>query len=275
VSKLDEARELVRQHPVPGSLRRSGEVSYYDGGGTRSAGRLTSEILALSLHYLIKIKRTRVADERAISIGTSKYKGLPHLPPGIPWPRGQYFLAQFRLEDLHPLDIHDAFPPSGLLYFFFDPGSGETEVIHYDGPVDTLRITPYPDSATLSGAKYYLDRFLRDASLVRLAPRAAFYVGSDAYDLSTVRKAIPKQLRKRVATILGARVSSWDTDCRLFGRPLYWQGEDEYSGGHRGRAERLLLFQDEFGEGHIHVFIEGKHARRRDYSHCWLDYSGT
>ena len=110
--------------------------------------------------------------------------------------------------------------------------------------------------------------------MIRFRPRAAFYFGSDAYDLRESKKAIPKELRSQVAAILGARVASWDSDCRIFGRPLYWQGEDEHSGGYRSE-NRVLLFQDEFGEGHIHVWIDPEDARRRDYSRCWLDYSGT
>jgi hypothetical protein len=104
---------------------------------------------------MIKIKQTSVRDEADVPLGASKYKGLPHLPGDRAWPRHHYFLAQLNLVELHPLDIYGAFPESGVLYVFFDPG-GEVAVTHYDGPLDRLGIVPYPDSAkSFRGAKYF------------------------------------------------------------------------------------------------------------------------
>jgi heme-degrading monooxygenase HmoA len=75
-----------------------------------------------------------------------------------------------------------------------------------------------------------------------------------------------------VGAILGGPVASRDTDCRIFGRPLYWQGEDERLDDDDPQERRHLLFQDEFGEGHIHVWIHDADAQKRDYSRCWMDY---
>jgi hypothetical protein len=83
-------------------------------------------------------------------------------------------------------------------------------------------------------------------------------------------------LRNQVAAILGGSIASRDADLRIFGRPLYWQGEDERLDDDDDSHERRhLLLQDEFGEGHIHVWIDAADAQRHDYSRCWMDYSGT
>jgi hypothetical protein len=36
-----------------------------------------------------------------------------------------------------------------------------------------------------------------------------------------------------------------------------------------------VLYQDEFGEGHIHIWVNPSDASRGDFSKCWIDYSGT
>jgi len=280
IDKLEQAREVVRRYPLTDALRRLSKeedgLTYYDGVNTvYLESKLTSDVLAQSLHYMIKLKLTSISDESDVPLGVSKYKGLPHLPPSLTWPSKHYFLAQFNLAELHSLDLHGAFPDSGMFYFFFNPG-GEVTVTHYDGPLDRLQLVPYPDSAhKFNGSKYYLDGFRRRSSLIRFRPRGAFYIGS-GYGLSSAKKLIPRELREQVATILGGRVASWDSDCRIFGRPLYWQGEDERLDDDDDPQEpRHLLLQDEFGEGHIHIWIDAVDARRRDYSECWMDYSGT
>ncbi len=141
----------MRQHPVPRALRRLGTdvegLSYYDGFGTDCLDtEITPEVLARSLHYMIKLKLTTARDESEVPLGASKHKGLPQLPSGVAWPTNHYFFAQFNLAELHPFDLYDAFADSGMVYIFFDPG-GEVSVSHYDGPLDALRVVPFPDSA--------------------------------------------------------------------------------------------------------------------------------
>jgi hypothetical protein len=299
VNRLEQAREIVRRSALPDDLRRRGETEigsyvvddarlmYYDGTGTQFlSSELTADVLARSLQYVVRLKTKGIKDEATVPLGASKYKGLPQLPPEMEWPRGQYFLVQLNLAELHPFDIHDAFPATGMLYVFFDVG-GEVTVTHYDGPLDVLRTTPYPDKATLPHAKYYLKEFIKAAALVEFRPAAHFYLDTDdVYDLSTTTKLIPKPVRDDVAAALGAPVKSRDTDLRIFGRPMYWQGEDENYGDDVDDYEedeqqeedvgpRLLLLQDEFGEGHIHLWTDAEHASEHDFSRVWMDYSGT
>jgi Domain of unknown function (DUF1963) len=301
VNRLEQAREIVRRCALPDELRRRGEteigsylvpearLQYYDGTATQFlTTELTAQVLARSLQYVIRLKRRRIKDEESVPLGVSKYKGRPQLPPGMEWPRGQYFLVQLNLAEVHPFDIHEAFPATGMLYVFFDGEEGVT-VTHYDGQLDALQTTPYPDRATLPRAKYYLKEFTKAAALLEFRPAVLFYLDSDdVYDLSTTTKLIPKAVREQVAAVLGAPVKSTDTDLRIFGRPLYWQGEDEnYEGlldvyvedepedAVDGSRTRLLLLQDEFGEGHIHLWTDAERAREHDFSRVWMDYSGT
>ncbi|MBE3561609.1 MAG: DUF1963 domain-containing protein [Ktedonobacteraceae bacterium] len=63
-------------------------------------------------------------DETSIVLGASKIGGLPDLPPGIHWPElngvPQSFIAQIRLEEVHPYDSERLLPERGMLWFFYD-----------------------------------------------------------------------------------------------------------------------------------------------------------
>lgn len=285
MDRLEQARDLVRRAVLPDRLRDMGRgnvgrlavedagLTYYDGTGTRFlTGELTPEVLARSLHYVVKLSTRAIDDGATVPLGASLHRGLPHLPPGLAWPTGMYFAAQFNLAALHPFDVHDVFPDSGMLYVFVDTESG-VRVLHYDGPLDALRVTPYPDPTSLPHAEYYLDDFVDGAGLVNFVPQAHFYVGDgDAYDLSKVTALVPRELRDQVARTLGAPVTARDGTRRIFGRPIYWQGEDE---GRAGGRTRHLLFQDEHEDSTLHVWVSDADARARAYHRCWLDSSGS
>lgn len=285
MNRLEQARQLVRAATLPEPLRRIGEndigsfadeearALYHDSGGTWFVtGELTPDVLAESLHYVVRVATRAVADESAVPLGASKHRGLPHLPPGLAWPTGMYFLAQFNLAELHPFDVYGVFPDSGIMYVFVDSESG-VRVMHHDGPLDALRVTPYPDPATIPNAEYYLDDFVNGAGLVHFVPQAHFYVSDgDAYDLSKITKLVPAELRDQVAAVLRAPVVARDSTRRIFGHPIYWQGEDE---GHESDEVEHLLFQDEIDDATLHVWISDEDARARDYGGCWMDSSGT
>jgi hypothetical protein len=252
---------------------KNARLMYYDGVGTRYlASELTPELLARSLHYVIRLNTRAVTDESAVPLGASLHRGLPHLPPELAWPAGMYFAAQFNLTELHPMDVHGIFPDSGMLYIFTDCES-RVRVLHYDGPLEALRITRYPDPASIPNAEFYLDDFVKNTGLLSFVPQALFYVGDgDAYDLSKITGLVPRELRDQVGRLLGAPVAARDTDRRIFGRPIYWQGEDE---GPAPRGTRHLLFQDEHEDATLHVWISEKDARARNYGRCSFDSSGS
>jgi hypothetical protein len=300
MSKLDDARALIREFPLPEELKKMGEedvgdyadenarLPYYNGESTTFLTKeVSGDVLAQSLSYLIKLNTKAVADEQAVPLGASKYKGLPHLPKGFQWPTGQYFVAQLNLADLHAYDLNDVLPAKGLLYFFFN-SSSDCTVHYFDGPLDALVVTEYPDESSLPDAEYYLADFKRESSLISFQPGYVFYLGGDAYDYSDVAKRLPDELTQKLNDILGCSLIKWDSSQRIFGRPLYWQGEDEMPSQLEGMPRevmeqmgipvpvpQVLLLQDEFGEGNIHFWVDPEALRKPDFSRCWLTYSGT
>jgi uncharacterized protein YwqG len=95
----------------------------------------------------IQIYNTLVEDEATLPIGTSKFGGLPDLPPEMKWFSREFknptfnfssineasnyqdilidnklpmaFLAQLNLAEIAPYDRDNLLPKSGILYFFF------------------------------------------------------------------------------------------------------------------------------------------------------------
>lgn len=116
----------------------------------------------------IRIK-TRPVDEAKLTLGESKFGGVPDLPPEIEWPErnGQRLdlIAQLNLSEItslkppayqlslldvgSDLSAFDALPQAGILYFFYDvteqrggykpEDRGGWKVIHYDGDSSRLK----------------------------------------------------------------------------------------------------------------------------------------
>lgn len=290
MSKLEQARQLVSRASIPRELARMGEdeignyavdearLLYFNGDRTLFlTEEVSPTVLAASLAYTIELNTEEVTDEHAVPLGVSKYKGLPHLPAGMTWPEGQYFLAQINLAELRPHDVEGIFPKEGMLFFFVSP-SEDCTVLFHDGPSSALQLTPYPE-ASLPGAEYYLDDFVAGSALISFEPGYLFYLGGDAYDHSEVSRLIPEELRDRLDDLLGCGLRDSDTSLRIFGRPLYWQGEDETwpdEEEDQGEGEsEVVIFQDEFGEGHVHYWAKPSDIRTGDFSKVWVDYSGT
>lgn len=105
----------------------------------------------------IRIRTQRVHEE-LLSLGASKFGGLPDLPPEIAWPSWKSipmaFLAQINLKETQTLDTMKVLPSSGMLYFFYDAyhqpvGYDPTMrggwcVFYYDGPCSSLQRLPIP-----------------------------------------------------------------------------------------------------------------------------------
>ncbi|MBN2494091.1 MAG: DUF1963 domain-containing protein [Deltaproteobacteria bacterium] len=290
MSILSKARDLVRQAVLPEEIRKLGEddigsfavdearLLYHDGRRTLFLREEVSpEVLARSLAYNVALKTRSIEHEHRVPLGASKVKGLPHLPPGMKWPAGQYFAAQLRLADFHPHDLEAVFPASGVVYFFFDPGS-DCSALYYDGPLDALKITPYPEG--LPDVEVYLDEFMAQSARLTFEPGYLFYLGGGgAYDYREIAKRIPADLRASLDGLLGCKLKEWDSGLRIFGRPLYWQGEDEVWPDDEGDGDdsepEVLLLQSEFGEGHIHFWGAPAKTSRGDFSGVWMSYSGT
>ncbi len=286
MNALERARNIVTQYKFK-DLSKFGEDDagfidekargwYWDGDRSRMFYAMDAETLARSLHPILEIDETKIQDERKAKLGISKYKGLPHLPKSMKFPKGSYFVAQIACADVAKHDVESLFPKTGLLYFFMGPGD-ECHVVHWDGDPKELEVREYPQDKP-QDAEYYLDGFLSSSARLTFSPRYVFYAGGgDVYDYSPSAKLIPKDLRKSLdAALPGFSLTERDSSLRLFGRPHYWQGEDEETRKTKPKPPKYaLLLQDEFGEGTIHFWVDRKAAAKGDYSKCWMTYSGT
>ena len=84
--------------------------------------RLTKDIDALA-KWSIRLTTTPV-DQTTLATGVSKFGGMPDVPADFAWPEWkglpQSFIAQIRLEEIHPYDVDGVLPTQGLLWFFYD-----------------------------------------------------------------------------------------------------------------------------------------------------------
>jgi hypothetical protein len=278
VDRLAAAREIVRTYPLPEALRQylgPDGFTYHDGAWCRShQGELTSDVLAASLHYSVDLALTPNDDEFAVELGASKYRGLPHLPPGFEWPAGQFFVLQLNLAEFHEHDRYDVFPAEGLISIFMSTMEDDVTVVHYAGPFDELRVTDYPDASVLP-ERYYLDRFLADSALVTFEPICSFELDIMWHDLQAL---LPQDLVDQVTATIGAPLVE-DGSGGVFGRPSFWQGEDMWNETIEEFDDRpedaVMLFQDEIGEATMHVWVAGADAAARNYSDCTLTSSST
>ncbi|MDR2137034.1 MAG: DUF1963 domain-containing protein [Synergistaceae bacterium] len=117
-----------------------------------------AEILERYAADSIRLK-TEAGGEGDFELGESKIGGCPHLPPDFTWPKFENnplsFLAQLNLADVARYDSSKRLPESGMLYFFheggmdvwgFDPNDRDGfRVIHYDGDLSKLKVTPLPN----------------------------------------------------------------------------------------------------------------------------------
>lgn len=312
-SPIEKARKLVRSFPdLANKLEKlEAEGTYYNGKASVYFGddeKVTPTLLAECLSYYIDIDEQELPEEK-IPLGRSKMKGLPHLPPSLEWPKKHYFYAQLNIADFKKYDIENVFPDSGMIYIF-DNASDDFTVLYYDGPMDVLHPVPYPPAKNLPEPEYFLEEYRDSTSLLSFSPRFIFYVAGDAYDYRAVTAALPADLVKELESILSAKISDWNPSLRIFGRPLFWQGEDEEGFGEGfgedfddedegdddgendgesdtevdeeddesdGVAEdrSILMFHDEYGEGNIHIFIGAKDLRQGKLSEAYVSYSGT
>lgn len=242
---------------------------------------LTTALIADTFQVFLEGDRERITDERDLPLGVSKARGIPHLPAGEPWPGGMYFEAQLALAELAAHGLWDFLPAEGLLTLFFDPSAGPhlgesqaaSAVLH---PTDGLELTQRPDPSALPyGGEYYESHFFEWAYRIRFTPRFSLGFG----------ETVPAPLFEALEAGLGIERSD-EAHGAVGGEPVTYQDEDEDTlfapddhdwseGPPEHDGDRFLLFQDDFGEGHAHFWIECADLARGDVSTILTTYSGT
>lgn len=291
MNKIQKAKKLILDYNFPEELKDYGEENlgsyaedhirgwHFDGVVSVPIIEMTPKVLADSLQYSIDIE-TEKMEEEDIPLGSSKIKGLPHLPSSIEWPEGYYFYTQFNFEELKEYDMEDIFPDKGILYLFYSPKKG-CKAIYYDGPVKELTIRDYPKVVDKEYDEYYLKKFKNNPAHIEFSPQLIFYVGDDAYDYEDILEFIPDDLKEQIEELTGVSISDEDSSRRILGKPMYSQGEDEFweeDGGDRKAYfpyNNILLFNDSFGEGNLHFWIAKEDLKKRNFDTIELEYSGT
>lgn len=307
MSKLEQAKKLILNYNFPKELKEYAKEEegtyaeenirgwYFDGVASMPFMEMTPKVLADSFHYYIDIE-TEDKEEKDIPLGSSKLHGLPHLPKSIEWPEEYYFYAQINFEELKKHDIENLFPSKGILYLFFDGKEGEegSKAIYYTGDLKELEIRDYPNVINKHTDKYLLDEFKNNASLITFSPKLIFYVGSE---YGEVLEIIPADLKKEIEKLISVDITDQDSSIRILGRPMYWQGEDEFFGDEeeedtmeedddeyygfpQSREDHLpykniLLFHDGFAEGNIHFWIDKEALKKENFDEIEVTYSGT
>ncbi|MEC4005251.1 YwqG family protein [Flavobacterium sp. SUN052] len=99
--------------------------------------------------------KTKIPFEK-ISIGKSKFGGLPDLPTETIWPNLNgfpfAFIAQINLEEIK-FDTENKLPKKGILYFFFSTNQTDYQyesfekihkVLYFDNKTNNLKTSEYP-----------------------------------------------------------------------------------------------------------------------------------
>lgn len=315
MNSLEKAKELVRKYPVGTELKKLGDkqFTFYNGSSTQYVNAshiktddeyfsqgLTREILADSLNWHINLTEVSASSEKAIPLGVSKIKGCPHLPKNMKWPKGLYFAAQLNCAEVNKHDASGFFPDSGMLYFFFDDASADWQILYHDGPIENLELRPYPDPSELPNSEYYYEEFSQYHAKLRMKAEFVFHI-----DDGLEAKYLPQELLSSLKNLLRAEFSGSGSHFSIFGRPTYWQGEDERGDLmidmaaedlimqmeegeitekefeaamqelQEGESTDKLIFQDEFEEGHIHFWVKTDAFEKKDFSKSRLTFSGT
>lgn len=213
-----------------------------------------SETVHENLHYYLNYDIFQIEDETEEPLGISKLYGLPHLPDSIDFPPDTLFLGQFNCAEIKPFDIFNRFPEKGILYFFVDETGTETECFFYDGPVEDLKICPYPDpedpesflaeeQEDYIGSAYSIS--FDDTELCVLSRGWEESLGDmSLIFIEELKQALGDQI------IIGNDEPHKIPDDFIFGAPRFWQGEE------KSENHEMLLCFEFTGEGHINYFVE-------------------
>jgi uncharacterized protein YwqG len=257
------ALEKIRSAKIP-PLKSEEAIYYYDVSERRSlyAEKPDSSIFEKCFDYFIKVSFAKGTQ----NLGASKLGGYPHLPESWKLPKdnkwkGLQFYAQLNISDFNKYDIGDVFPTQGIFYLFTHPEESRIQV-HYD-PKPKIGLVVRQD----------LPAFTKKEQYFTFTPHFIFHAVDVADDDETAAKHIPKKLKDDLEKLLKANMTDTNPTFHIFGRPQFWQGEDE---GKRGPSpDEVLLFQGEIEDITIHVWLDRDALKTGDVSNAKLTFSGS
>jgi len=192
--------------------KKKKEIHFFD-NFSRKTSKLTPEIIANSLHYYIEINTSNNVKE----LGKSKFYGKPHLPKDFKIPnewKKVTFWFQYNLEELAKYDVEELLPCCGLVSVF--KTSKGIKAIYLK---ETTNLVERKDIKEDKDA---------DEFFVEFKPASIFYIGGDWYEYKEFYDFLEPDFKDKISKILNCDLVSRDNAFRILGRPILWQGEDDY-----------------------------------------------
>jgi hypothetical protein len=249
-SVIDQARAKIRAAKLE-PLESEEAIYCYDVAQKRSFYcEGATSLFDKSFDYFIEV----VAKGKR-RLGASKLYGHPHLPPGWKRPKGTawqraHLYFQLNVGDFKKYDLEDRFPKQGICYVFIDPKT-DGLIGHYE-PDPGVELVEHAEIPGLGDTDEYLS----------FVPRFMFHM-VDVVDDEPAAKRIPAKLKNELKQLLGATLVERSPVMHIFGRPQFWQGEDETAPKVKSKDKKLpspsdvLLFHDEYEDGAMHFWADG------------------
>ena len=277
---LQSAREQIRQAKIA-PLESDEAVEYYDVASKRAIFPEENDpsMFEKSFDYFIALSP---GEDEEVALGRSKLGGQPHLPKAWKLPKKWselQFHAQLNIADFKAHDLEDLFPEKGIFYIFLHPEVGEVGV-HFE---------PNPEKLVL---REDIETFEEDETPLEFEPHFMFHVVDVVAGEEKTAKHIPAALTAQLEKLLGgATMASTNPTQRIFGRPQFWQGEDEVHGddtddedGDDGdddeapalpTASSVLVYHGELDDNTVHVWVDRAALKKGDFSKATMTFSGT
>jgi hypothetical protein len=80
---------------------------------------------------------------------------------------------------------------------------------------------------------------------------------------------------------LKCSITEGSAQTSILGCPRYYQGEnevfldDKFEPENHLLSNNVMIFQCEFGEGHVHFWVDKEELKQKNFKNCFCDYSGT
>ncbi|MBA4745433.1 MAG: DUF1963 domain-containing protein [Muricauda sp.] len=249
MNKLEKARQAILDYPLE---------EYFDTIGIDASDYIFSkENISEGLQFCIDVVHDKVVDEFDIPIGSSKSKGIPHLPKNINTAifEGYQFLVQFNFEELKPYDIFGLFPQTGILYLFFDSDNVSAKALYFKGEVNQLQLLE-----TVGDKK----------GLSKITFEAGFTYGNWD-ERHEITKVMPNGLNEMLTNIFGFPLLNplrhnfeKEISGNILGKPTFLLDDDEYENPYY-LDDYILLYDYCFGDNYLHFWIAPDNLKKRDF----------